>query len=1290
MKPSLIPIGPARQLSHLAPILCSLALILAGCASGPSYNELKSAFPAIPPGLGRIFMYRTYNYMGGGTPGVMALNGELVGQCPAGGFFYIDRPPGTYHLEALGQSMGWIGSVGQQTFALRAGEVVYVKVMLEVVHTVDLVSPEQAAGELPRVALEPPYVQGDSRIRPALAQRAKSNFEAYKQASGLDFQTASAAPGSIASQPPARQPQSVLGAVQTTQTPTASEASPLAATMAHPDDTVTRVATQEPAPAAEVRSSSSPVASGPVAPTPEDAEFLLGRHLLPSPTGLYSAESEYNFNVLDDVTFDAASGALSLVGHRDPSYSGPRIPYLQYLATLLESPKPEFTLTLTQDSSARVDDLFNRTMSPSEGGRISEEWGRVADAQGNVTEVGKYMLPAAGIYPTPNNVPLGYIGMETTYAGHGWCKVSSVEPGSPAAEAGIKPGFTIIQFDHSTANTPFLIQHKVRMFGAGSAIDIQYVGNNGFNTVTVYLGASPDNDRWKDVTNYDMVAAVYRSAGKQQASRVASVFGLLKYVQDNYPNDNELAQAALRTLLSEMGIQDQFDQFGQKVQAGALAPQVAMVQTGELIAGKFEELFNLPPGSLNNVFQANLRNTGNFGASFAAIFPEFDVQHKPKFAELLDRFIFRPEGLQIAPELVEKQFHVHPEMYPEYLGVPADSQLGRLMFQADYAAKRLINDPSLASKVDGYETSFGFERSHPQFMRNEASYHLWISVDRMDTPQSPGGRTLKFRDVRMRFNVRELGADGRDLPNQPGGYEELLTRLYEPLSRQYPALHDLKEAAKLAAAARWIQSRSPGFRLPAEGRVAWKGPSRVPGFVYLYLYPDSSMHTHVHFIAAGGVSLVPFPPGNASNPFKDDSSVVDLTQSSDVVSLLRSPGDPEGSPVGYLRVKISPAELQATPLAAQKAQETKYKISQARELLQQLSDVDAAISALNLGDPDSMARLQELQARRRALRAEFNTYAAATLAQAINDVRNQLQCDGSLYDGSHPEVDRSKLASFVYGGYAGDLDKYLSGSASPSGLDPKTLEAALKQANDPAVSAYLARLGDLGAVQFIARCEKGYAALDDVVAYKVPAAGTQSSTEVSALSGKLTAFEGQLSAEAVSTLGDIEALPGGYRSEGSDHKAGDQLVAAAKIADLINNGANADLRANFDAGTAVYAGSLPVPQDVVKYGAAMADEVATFSDRARSNPDMKTALGQLEEVRKKRVDMEGELRALEDKRNKADAASMPALNAQVDQKQAEYQKALKDVSDASEKVKKLHRSIDTSVDTTPDASTGSK
>ena len=74
------------------------ALVLAGCATGPKFAEVKSAIPALSTDSGRVFFYRSANPIGSGIQPDVKLNGKVVGSSKPGGFFFVDVPPGDYEI----------------------------------------------------------------------------------------------------------------------------------------------------------------------------------------------------------------------------------------------------------------------------------------------------------------------------------------------------------------------------------------------------------------------------------------------------------------------------------------------------------------------------------------------------------------------------------------------------------------------------------------------------------------------------------------------------------------------------------------------------------------------------------------------------------------------------------------------------------------------------------------------------------------------------------------------------------------------------------------------------------------------------------------------------------------------------------------------------------------------------------------------------------------------------------------------------------------------------------------
>lgn len=83
-----------RTVFKLVFVLVAISL-LGACASGPTFTEHKSQIPSLAPDMGRVYFYRTSAFGAALRPNVV-LNGEIVGEAVAQGFFYVDRTPGEY------------------------------------------------------------------------------------------------------------------------------------------------------------------------------------------------------------------------------------------------------------------------------------------------------------------------------------------------------------------------------------------------------------------------------------------------------------------------------------------------------------------------------------------------------------------------------------------------------------------------------------------------------------------------------------------------------------------------------------------------------------------------------------------------------------------------------------------------------------------------------------------------------------------------------------------------------------------------------------------------------------------------------------------------------------------------------------------------------------------------------------------------------------------------------------------------------------------------------------------
>lgn len=81
-------------------MLSAAAILIAGCASGPKFAEMKSKIPTLKSSDGRIYFFRENSMMGAAIQPSIKVNGQEVGNSKPNGFFYVDRPAGTYTISA--------------------------------------------------------------------------------------------------------------------------------------------------------------------------------------------------------------------------------------------------------------------------------------------------------------------------------------------------------------------------------------------------------------------------------------------------------------------------------------------------------------------------------------------------------------------------------------------------------------------------------------------------------------------------------------------------------------------------------------------------------------------------------------------------------------------------------------------------------------------------------------------------------------------------------------------------------------------------------------------------------------------------------------------------------------------------------------------------------------------------------------------------------------------------------------------------------------------------------------
>ena len=80
--------------------LSAAALLLASCASGPSYAEVNKTLPPVAKGKSRVFVYRPTSFGAAIKPSIK-IDEQVVGKSMGQGFIYSDQAPGDHQISLM-------------------------------------------------------------------------------------------------------------------------------------------------------------------------------------------------------------------------------------------------------------------------------------------------------------------------------------------------------------------------------------------------------------------------------------------------------------------------------------------------------------------------------------------------------------------------------------------------------------------------------------------------------------------------------------------------------------------------------------------------------------------------------------------------------------------------------------------------------------------------------------------------------------------------------------------------------------------------------------------------------------------------------------------------------------------------------------------------------------------------------------------------------------------------------------------------------------------------------------
>ncbi|MFZ0818551.1 MAG: FecR domain-containing protein [Candidatus Acidiferrales bacterium] len=214
--------------------------------------------------------------------------------------------------------------------------------------------------------------------------------------------------------------------------------------------------------------------------------------------------------------------------------------------------------------------------------------------------------------------------------------------------------------------------------------------------------------------------------------------------------------------------------------------------------------------------------------------------------------------VHIPPDIMREVLGVNPVVVPVYQGLPANSLLARVAFEADVFGKNLMDMPEIKSNVPGYRTYFEWRQTVARAPAAEG--HTWFAPDAFELLESNDGGTVRFGKTPIRIHMerydRGAGASGRESVADPllKQYADELTALYDPLAANFPVLLDLRETMKVMAIADWLKHKGIKLSFPAEGRGVWNPPAQFPGVIHMEIAVKQAPVGEV-MSASGGIDF---------------------------------------------------------------------------------------------------------------------------------------------------------------------------------------------------------------------------------------------------------------------------------------------------------------------------------------------------------------------------------------------------------------------------------------------------
>lgn len=739
--------------------------------------------------------------------------------------------------------------------------------------------------------------------------------------------------------------------------------------------------------------------------------------------GIYAMQMLIDFDTLEGVAIDPASGAFTLVGRT--TQPGRSVPYLDYLKVAMELPDDaNFSLRATPQWQREVDALFKKSSD-----EVVEQLMFTAGRK-KLAPPGTWLFTNCGIDMQGAFSRRPTIGVQLRDAVGGGARASHVIPGMPAHRAGLRKGDRIVAVGSTPVARMSDMITALRQVPEGQAttLRIEPAGSSRGRTsrsirVTPQTASLVRND------NFGLVAALLAWGGNPRGGDIFRSLGELAVAAERSGALDEWAK-----LIADLGITAEVD----VVRYSNMPEEQKIERLLSLMLAATERYLKLPAGhdrfmkryhALRRQAPASMASAQVIAEQFTMIESTFEKNLAAFFDQCVDGYMHFPT------DMIARQFKLTGHVVAEYNGIPANSLVARTVMGADVVLKQLPYQDWLSAEIPAYRTWAEFKKSGARGKDNSWWGHMWISSGRVELGESVDGLAMNFKHMPMRFNIEKYSGSGKRRRSKStpelDAYSKYLSNLYPELAQVYPYLHEMRELAKITAVARWFRDRDFHPNLPDDGVVEWQGSAYAPGMISIAVDQTPQPGRPMAIMtASGGVDLrIEELRRTVAEEYDWHRNLVVMPapQSSPEIQRLMStmPAVPPlPKPAGWIpKSKLGDRKLAAITVLRASCSQGRDAI-EGQQLLDRMDRKAKVLkhydNMINQMTSDRVANLRGLDKARRAATDEIKEMGKETLELLTSGL---VSWDG--YINSFPGGDHRRLANAAASGTTGSLPRPL-------------------------------------------------------------------------------------------------------------------------------------------------------------------------------------------------------------------------------------------------------------------------